>query len=63
MSCLISSAGLFVSDSRSSEFSGSPILEVLVAIFFVTTTNFVVKLPILTGITAKGLANPHLDRE
>ena len=33
MSWLISSGGLFVSDSRSSEFSGSPILKVHDAIF------------------------------
>ena len=32
MSCLISLGGLFVNDSQSSEFSGSPILKVLAAI-------------------------------
>ena len=63
MSCLISSRGLLISDSRNFEFSGSPILKVLAAIFFVTTTNFVVKLPIPTSVTAKGLADPYLDRE
>ena len=52
ISCLISLGGLLVNDSRSSESSSNPYPKSACRNLLITSANFIVKLPILTDITA-----------